>query len=206
MLASDVKAAEDKTASNVNASKDNEVLRLCDSQIEDAPSVKIFLDLLFGLLLPESEWANCRHLFAPLKMVQKYECVNIRGTAIYALRSALHAPEARPIYIFIAAAILKDVETCKRSITFLPAPVSSNAASPASPFQTKGGHPNTFDPRAMTFELHSTIPRDYCFALMRARLTVEIGARESLASRMMTEKERIDCADEFVKVIRELTA
>lgn len=206
MLASNVKAFEDKPASNVKAPKDNEVLRLCDSQFEDGPSVKIFLDLLFGVLLPESDWADCRHLFAPLKMVQKYQCVNIRGTAIYALRSALHASEARSIYIFIAAAILKDVETCKRSITSSPAPVSSDTAWPKSPFQTKGGHPSTFDPRAMTFELHSTIPHDYCFALMRARLTVEIGAKESLASRMMTEKERIDCAEEFAKVIRRLTA
>jgi hypothetical protein len=177
----------------VKVTEHKDVLTLYDNQIEDGRSVKIFLDLLYGGTLPDADWAKCYLLLGALKMVQKYDCVHIRGLAVYALRNALHHPQACSIYIFIAAAIVNDIDTCKQSILVpLSVPLSPSPESllGEDPFQCQGGHPKSFDPRALTFEMQYMIPPDYCFAMMRASLKTDIAAREPLAGRRMKRTER----------------
>lgn len=150
-------------------------LTLYDSAIENSASLKTFLDFLYLQCVPTISVSTYEAMVGPLKLIQKYDCAGARRVVLYALRSMLLPNEGvTPIYVFILAANLEDVYTCRRAI-------EASDESIYAVSQHRGGshldrtypEEDTFDIRTMPISMAELIPFRYAFALMRARLIVE---------------------------------
>jgi hypothetical protein len=114
-------------------------------------------------------------------------------------------PKTKVISIFIAAAMLDDVETCERAIKVTGKATWPTSSSPGT-LQNPLGNQDVFDLLAMPFSRYIMIPRHYSFALMRVRLVVGTTASNPLVNRIMTDKERFDCAEEFARLMGHVRA
>jgi hypothetical protein len=192
--------------SNDNSTKANsndvtQSLTLYDSEIENAASVKIFLDLIYSHPVPKLTSDSFDSLVPPLKMIQKYDCPGAKRLVLYALQSALARSGVSSIYTFIMAAILDDLETSILAIKASDHSVWSQEPELTTTLQHEIPHQDVFDIRAMPMALAALIPFKYSFALMRARLEVEMEMKASLANRPSTKDQVNRCATAFARIM-----
>jgi hypothetical protein len=176
-------------------------LSLSDNAIESGTSVKIFLDILYGHAPPEPKSVQA---IAALRMLLKYDCTNAWRQILCAYESALLRSAGLSIYVFRVAAILDAVQTCQLAIRNIKASVWSTPtgiAGTSQGLEVDLASQPTLDIRAMSCAMMSDIPVKYSCALLRAHLLVDMKSTTKLTGREMTQKERDQFADEFVKLM-----